>query len=169
MEISTCVTDDDFEAWRQVRIEVVPGERTATVAELREQGSPERLMIIATLDGDVVGSGIADRSDTGGGFVAPRVRPGHRRRGIGSALLEPLAAHVAALGNQDVRAMVDDAGSLAFAEHFGFVEVDRQVEQVRTIGDEPPPSAPPDGLEVIELHERPELWAASFDTFGREV
>ena len=47
--------------------------------------------------------------------------------------------------------------------------MDRQVEQVRAVGDEPAPSALPPGVSVIELSERPELWAACFDTFGVEV
>ncbi len=170
MELSVCVTDDDYEAWRQVRIAVVPGERCDTVAEMRAQDSADRLIMLATMDGSVVGSGLADRSDTtGGGFVAPRVRPEFRRRGSGSTLLQALAAHVAALGLPEVRSMVDDPESLAFADHFGFVERDRQIEQVRAIGDEQPPSALPDGVDVIGLDEQPELWAACFDTFGKEA
>ena len=35
MEVSVCVTDEDYEAWRRVRIAVVPGERCDTVAEMR--------------------------------------------------------------------------------------------------------------------------------------
>jgi mycothiol synthase len=170
MEISACVTDDDYEAWRQVRIEVIPGERCDTVAEMRARDSSQGLLLIATLEGVVVGSGVADVSDSaGGGFVAPRVRPGYRRRGVGSALLKPLAAHVASLGLPELRAMIDDPGSLAFAEHFGFVEVDRQVEQLRAIADEPSPSALPAGVEVITLDQQPDLWAACFQTFGTEV
>jgi mycothiol synthase len=170
MEISVCVTDDDYEAWRRVRMDVVPGERCATVAELRAQDSSDRLLLIATLDGDVVGSGLGDRADSsGGGFVAPRVRPSYRRRGVGSALMEPLAAHVAALGLPELRAMVDDPGSLEFAARFGFVEVDRQIEQVRAIGDEPQPPALPAEVEVITLDQRPDLWAACYESFGREV
>jgi GNAT superfamily N-acetyltransferase len=169
MEISTCVTDDDYEAWRQVRIDVLPGERCPTIAELRAQDSSGRLLLLAALDGLVVGSGLADRSDSGGGFVAPRVRAAYRRRGVGSELLARLADHVAALGFPEVRTMVDDPGSQAFAEHAGFVEVDRQVEQVRAIGDEPPPDGPPTGVQVIDLTERPELWEACYDTFGTEV
>jgi GNAT superfamily N-acetyltransferase len=70
----------------------------------------------------------------------------------------------------DLRASVDDEGSLAFAERFGFVEVDRQVEQVREVrGDEPPPAAPPEGVEVVTADQRPELWAACFESFGRQV
>ena len=37
MDITPCATDDDYEQWRQVRIAVLPYERTASVAELREQ------------------------------------------------------------------------------------------------------------------------------------
>jgi GNAT superfamily N-acetyltransferase len=169
MEVVACVSDEDYEAWRRVRIAVVPGERCDTVAEMRRQDSSDRLLVLATMDGAVVGSGVADRSDSGGGFVAPRVLPEHRRRGVGTSLLRRLADHVASLGLSDVRAMVDDPRSLGFAEHVGFVEVDRQVEQVRAVGDEPPPSALPPGVDVLELDQHPELWAASYDTFGRQV
>ena len=170
MEVFACVTDDDYDAWRRVRIAVIPGERCDTVAQMRRQDSPERLLVLASLDGTVVGSGVADRSDTaGGGFVAPRVLPEHRRRGVGSALLAVLADHVAALGLPEVRAMVEEPRSLGFAEHFGFVEVDRQIEQVRAVGDEPPPSALPAGVDVLTLDQHPQLWASCFDRFGREA
>src|SRR6476469_5889017 len=145
VSLSACETDDDYEDWRRVRIDVVPGERCATVAEMRTQDSPSRLLLLASIDGTVVGSGLADRSDTRrGGFVAPRVRREHRRRGVGSALLRALADHVDGLDVPDLRAMTEDAGSLAFAERFGFVEVDRQVEQVRAVGDEPSPGPLPE-------------------------
>jgi len=170
VELSICVTDDDYEAWRRVWMDVVPGERCDTVEEMRTRDSPSRLLLLATIDGTVVGSGLADRSDiAGGGFVAPRVRREHRRQGVGSVLLRALADHVAGLEVGDLRAMTEDAGSLAFAEHFGFVEVDRQVEQVRAVGDEPEPSPPPEGVDVVTLAEHPELWAASFEDFGMEV
>ena len=169
MELTVCVTDDDYEAWRRVRMDVVPGERCDTVAEMRAQDSPDRLLLLATFDGAVVGSGVADRSDTGGGFVAPRVRAEYRRRGYGSVLLHALADHVAGLQVTDLRAMTEDSASLAFAQHFGFVEVDRQVEQVRALGDEPAPETPPDGVQVVTLDEHPELWAASYEHFGTQV
>lgn len=169
MELSVCATEADYEAWRQVRIAVVPGERCDTVAEMRAQDSADRLLMLAVMDGTLVGSGVADRSDIGGGFVAPRVLPEFRRRGVGSTLLRALADHVGTLGLSELRAMLEDPESLAFAEHFGFVERDRQVEQVRAVGHEPPPAALPDGVDVITLDERPELWAASYDTFGTQV
>ena len=166
-----CVTDAEYEAWRAVRLAVEAGSRCLTVEEMRELDSPDRLLLLAVEDGDVVGSGIADRSDTAGaGFLAPRVLSAHRRIGVGSALLRALAEHCSdRLGLSTVVAGVDDDGSLAFAARFGFVEVDREVEQVRTVGDEPAPTDPPAGVEVIEARERPDLWSACFETFGKEV
>ena len=170
MEITVCTTDDAYEAWRRVRIDVVPGERADTVEEMRARDHASRLLLLATVDGTIVGSGLADRSSiAGGGYVSPLVRSGHRRQGVGSALLRALASHVEGLGVAELRAMTEDEGSLAFAEHFGFVEVDRQVEQVRTVGDEPEPEPLPEGVEVVTTHERPELWAACYERFGTEV
>ena len=170
MELTVCDTDDEYEAWRAVRLAVETDSRCLTVEELREQDSPERLLILAVEDGDVAGSGLADRSDTAGaGFVAPRVLPEHRRRGVGSALLRALAEHCTGLGLPRAVSSVDDEGSLAFAGHFGFVEVDREVQQVRAVGDEPAPSAPPAGVELVEASQRPELWSACYETFGKEV
>jgi mycothiol synthase len=171
MEMAVCVTDEDYEAWRAVRLAVLPEERCQTVEEMREQDSADRVLLLAVEDGEVVGSGIADRSDTAGaGFVAPRVLSGHRRKGVGSALLRALAEHCSgSLGLSTVVSGVDDDGSLAFAERHGFVEVDREVEQVRAVGDEPAPTGLPAGVEVIEASQRPDLWAACYETFGKEV
>ena len=165
-----CVTDEEYEAWRAVRLAVEADSRCLTVEELREQDSSDRLLLLAVEDSDVVGSGIADRAETAGaGFVAPRVLTEHRRLGVGSALLRVLAEHCSGLGLSTVRTSVDDEGSLAFAERYGFVEVDREVEQVRAVGDEPAPTGPPAGVEVIVASQRPDLWAACFEPFGKEV
>ena len=40
---------------------------------------------------------------------------------------------------------------------------------MRAVGREEPTSPVPAGVDVVTLDERPELWAACFDTFGREV
>ena len=170
MELTVCMTDDDLEAWRAVRIAVEPGDRCPTVAELRAMESSSTLRLLAVADGVVLGSGTADRAETAdAAFVAPRVRPEHRRSGVGSALLARLAEHCATLEVPTVVAGVDDEGSLAFAQRFGFVEVDREVEQLRAVGDEPAPPALPDDVEVVLLAERPELWAGCFEVFGRQV
>ena len=58
--------------------------------------------------------------------------------------------------------LVDDPGSLLFAERFEFGEVGREVEQVRTIGNEPRPEVP-DGVEIVSVAERPELFGRTYE------
>ncbi len=111
----------------------------------RRERDPRRLYLLAESAGEAVGCGFAGPSDSPGrGFLSPRVLPHARRRGVGSALLGRLAAHLSGLGFGIASAHVDgtDAGSLAFAAHHEFDEVHRQVEQVKTLGDEPPPQPP---------------------------
>ena len=168
--LSPCVTDDDYEAFRAVRIAVEPGERCPTVAELRASGretcccsSPRR-----TASSSAPAWAAGPRPPVRG-FAIPRVLPEHRRQGVGSALLRALAEHCAGLGLPVLAAGADDEGSLAFAERFGFVEVDREIEPLRTVGREEPPSPVPAGVDVVTLSEQPELWAACFETFGKEA
>jgi GNAT superfamily N-acetyltransferase len=171
MELVVVTTDADYESWREVRIAVLPYERCPSVEELKEQTrTPGRLMLVAREDGVVLGSGLAGRADSGRrGFVAPRVVPAHRRQGLGTALLDRLVDHVGTLDVEAVQASTDDEGSLAFALHHGFEAIDQQVEQLRSVGDEPDPGPPPGGLHVVTGAERPGLWAACYDYFGREV
>ena len=150
-------TNDDLEAWRRVRIEVVPSECTASVAELRQSHSPEKLMLLAYRDGELAGSAFASRSDLGGGAAMPRVLPEHRRQGVGTALLRRCAEHLAALGFKDIGSRIDDEGSFAFAQVFGFQETGRDVEQVRAVGSDEPWPDIPTGVELVSLVERPEL------------
>lgn len=158
LTIRRAESDTDLDAWRRVRMAVLPNERAASVEEMRRIATPERLVLVAELDGELVGSGLAGRSDTGGGFVQPRVLPERRRQGIGTQLLERLLDHVRQLGYDRVGSGVEDPGSLAFAERFGFREVDRQVEQVRTIAPDEPQPSPFPGVEFVSLSERPELF-----------
>ena len=162
-------TDADLDAWRRVRMAVLPDERVQTVEELRTSMTPESLYLLAELDGLVAGAGVAGRSDLAGqGFLSPRILPEARRQGVGTALLRGLAGHVERLGFDRAGTFVDDAGSLAFAERFGSREVDRDVEQVRTIGDEPWPELPP-GIEVASLAERPELFERAYGELALEA
>src|SRR3954468_2265305 len=168
--LRTVETDEDYDAWRRVRIAVLPYERADTVAELRRDTTPTRLFLLAERDGVVVGSGSADRSQTaGGGSAAVRVRPEYRRRGVGTVLLSSLAGHLSGLGLSEIRGSVDELDSLRFAERVGFGGIDRQVEQRRTVAEEPDPGPPPPGIEVVTLDQRPELWAAAFERFGQEA
>jgi mycothiol synthase len=131
----------------------------------RLQRDARRLYVLADHDRDVVGCGFAGASDSPGrGFVSPRVLPEARRRGVGSVLLQRLCAHLARLEFETVSAHVDgnDPGSLAFAERHGFAEADRQVEQVKRVGDEPLPQIP-DGVRLVTIAERSELLHQAYE------
>jgi mycothiol synthase len=169
IDVRRADTDADLEAWRAVRRTVLPHERVASVDEIRQTATPESLFLLAELDGEVVGSGTAGRSDLAGqGFVAPRVVAQSRRRGVGTALLRELAAHVHRLGFEQAGGMTDDEGSLLFAERFGFHEVGRDVEQVRAVRAEPWPPVP-DGFEVVSLASDPDLCERVYHELARDA
>jgi mycothiol synthase len=64
---------------------------------------PEHLCLLAELDGRLAGSGIAGLSDSvGRGFVAPRVLPDVRRRGLALALKSRELARAAENGYREV-------------------------------------------------------------------
>lgn len=154
-------TDADLEAYVGVANEAVPEDIPWDARQQRErrERDPRRLYLLAEVGGEPVAVGYAGPSDNADrGFVAPRVLPGARRRGIGTAVLIALADHLEQLGFEVAGAHVDgnDEGSLAFARRFGFAEVDRQVEQVRALGDEPP-AEPPPGVTFVSIAERPDL------------
>ena len=169
IRVRQAASDADFGAWSRVKRAVLPNESAWTVQEFRERADPETLVLVAEVDGEIVGAGMAGRSDViGRGFVSPRVHPEARRRGVGAALLVRLAEHVEGLGLDNAWASVDDPGSRAFAERFGFEEVDREVEQVKVLGAEPPPSPLPDGIEVVTIGERPQLLREAYPLAAQE-
>ena len=149
-------SDADYEAWARIKTAVVPSEPT-TVAEVRKyDGEPGRLLLLADLDGETVACGVAGRSSFGGrAFMAVRVLPEFRRRGVGHALVAALAEHARASGFDGVNAFVDarEPEAAAFARSFGLEEIDYQLEQVRVLGDEPLPRVP-DGLTLVSLDGR---------------
>lgn len=159
----------DYADWRHVRLMVVPGERAPGVAELRAQAGPEHRYFLAELDGRLAGSGVAARSDlAGAASVTPRVLPACRRRGVGSAMLRLLAEEAAGMGFGVASSNVEDTGSARFAERHGFREVDRQVEQVRPIGAEPPPQAP-EGVRIVAVSDWPDLWRTAYHAVAAQA
>lgn len=155
-------TDADLEAWTRVRRIVQPNESVSTIDQLRALASPVRLLVLAESGGQVVASGLADRSQITGGFVAPRVLPLHRRQGVGSAVLRVLLDHLVSHGFASVAAHAGDEGSLAFALRRGFEEVDRDIEQVRLLTPDEPPAPPYPGVEFQTVAQRPELLQRSY-------
>ena len=163
IQVRRAESDADLEGWIRVKRAVLPNESAWTVEDFRTRMPDDRAVFVAELDDEIVGAGLGGRSDDPNrGFVAPRVHPDARRRGAGSVLLRECLAFVESLGLVRVSGQVTDQGSKEFAERFGFVETDRQVEQVRRLDREIQLDAFPDGLEVVTIAERPELLEAAY-------
>jgi mycothiol synthase len=155
IDVRPVLSDHDLVVWAALKSVVVPNE-PVTAEQLRAQPEPERHLLLAALDGEVAGCGIADRSSFGGrAFIAVRVLPEFRRRGVATALMGALAGYARTLGLSGVNAFVyaDEPHSIAFAESLGLADVDYQLQQVRAVADEPPPDVP-SGVELVSLETR---------------
>jgi GNAT superfamily N-acetyltransferase len=172
VQIRPAVSDADLLAWRDVYRALVPNEMALTVEQMRNPSRRLQRRLLAEVDGSVVGSGVGGPSDfPGAGFMIPRVLPQARRRGYGTALLRDLAQYAVDLGREIAVSYVEDRESLAFAERFGFAEVDRQVEQVRPVTSADAEIVPslPDGVEIVTVRERPELWPLAYESIGKQA
>jgi mycothiol synthase len=155
IELRVVESSADLATWAALKSTVVPNE-PVTAEQLVASDEDGRLLLLAERDGVAVGCGIAAPSHFGGrAFVAARVLAEHRRRGVGTELVRALSEHARSLGREGVNAFVyaDEPHSVAFAEHFGLEEADYQLEQARTIGDEPMPELPA-GLEMLPVAGR---------------
>ena len=161
-------TTADLEAWRRVRITLLPNERCRPVEWMRQSMTPERVYLLAELDGALAGSGLGGRSDLGYAGLHPWVLPWARRRGVGTTILLELADRAARLGFREAGTNVDASGSLAFADRVGYREVDRQIDQVRARGAEAP-AAVPEGIEIVSVADRPELWREAYDPLALQA
>jgi mycothiol synthase len=159
-------TEEHARAWGEI-LHRVEGVRV-DVDELRHGFEEDRdsLWVLAYLDGEVAGFGLGrpsslPRSDYG----AARVLPEFRRRGVGGALIAAIRERARGRGADDVwgRIRADDAGSLAFAERYGFREVGRDrdvmlhLEKVLPREPDPPPE-----ITLVSFADRPDLMQAVF-------
>jgi len=162
IEIRPAETDADLESWLAVRRAVLPNERTASLDELKRSMRAGDLHVLAELDGELAGSGLVNRSDTGNAHLAPRVLPDKRGRGVGATLLRRLGEHAAEQGYIRASSFVagDDKRSISFAGRFGFEEARREVQQVLDIAGVSPRDI--QGVEFSSVEERPDLLEASY-------
>ena len=144
--IREAVTDEDFALCARIKNVVQPRE-PVTTAELRDD--PGARLLLHGVSGYAV---VKESSLVDSAFAMVRVLPEARRRGVGSALLAACSAEADVLGRGHLYGRVDgdDPESLRFVMRRGFVEIARDVEQVRELGDEAPP-APPAGIALAEL------------------
>ena len=151
-------TDQDLAGWCEVWNAITPREPNALEqVKRRLEREPERLYLVAEAAGGIVGLGFAGPSQSPKRTaLAVRVLPEHRRRGLGSELLDRSLHHAADLGPEWASGMVfeDDSASVDWVQRRGFEEYDRQVELSRMIGAvEDQAAEPPPGVEIVELSE----------------
>jgi mycothiol synthase len=154
-------SDEDLARFAAIRLAASPRD---TPAPPRRE--PDRLLLLWGDDG----CGLAARSDLADSVtVQVYVRPEARLRGIGSALAERVVAHAHTFGRPYLFCTVDAQAEdgLAFATRRGLVEVGREVEARRVIGDEPRPDPLP-GIEIVTIAERPELLEVAWHAVGAD-
>jgi mycothiol synthase len=164
-------SDADLAAYCQVWNAITPREPTALEdIKRRLERQPERLYLVAVEGGEVAGLGFCGPSQSPERTaLVVRVLPKHRRRGIGSKLLDRVVAHAAQLERPQISGMVfeDDPDSIAWVTNRGFEESQRQVELSREVGPREAEPSAPDGIELVELDESRheaayEVWAECF-------
>jgi mycothiol synthase len=164
IELRACETDADLEAWLGVRRAVLPAERAPSLDELKSFIKPDDLHLLASLDGELAGSGLLNRSDIGGSHIAPRVLPDKRGRGVGTALLTELAERAVERGYTRAGCHVagDDERSIAFARRFGFEVSRRDVKQVLSLAGDVRTPRDVDSVTFVTIASRPELLEAAY-------
>ena len=162
IELRAAEADADHEAWLGVRRAVMPNERAPSLDELKADIGPDDLLVLAMLDGELAGSGLSKRSDTGGAFLMPRVLPDRRGRGVGTTLLRRLADHAVEQGHTraGTRVAGDDEHALAFVRRFGFEETRREIQQVLDVNAVEPRRIA--GVDFASIDSRPELLEAAY-------
>lgn len=163
VEIRHCATREDEERslaiynavwpWDAVSMAEVDSFKAACLASID---------LLAYVDGESIASGFAAHRGHRPtvGFVMLTVLPDRRNEGAGTALYRAISdwGRARDLEALDAIAPEDDQQSIAFAERRGFVEVERNGRLVLELaGYEPPPPAPPNGIEITTWADRPEL------------
>ena len=125
------------------------------------------LDLVAEVDDEAVGSGFGAlrATDPGVALAILAVRPDARRRGIGSALFDEIRRWAAERGAEclETWANEDDEASLAYARRRGFTIFSRETGLELELAGAAPELAPPDGIEIVCLADRPALAEAMYD------
>ncbi len=161
-------SDADLDAVASIVSAVIPDYRTDVEEMQREDAIyPGIVRFIAAADGLAVGAAIVGRIymqppafDAYIGSIA--VIPEARRRGVGGALLAEVVGAVRAAGKSALHLEIteDRPEGRAFLLHRGFREYARhKMARLELVGLEPPTEAPPAGVNITTLSERPDLIA----------
>jgi ribosomal protein S18 acetylase RimI-like enzyme len=159
LAIAPAETDGDLEAMIHVRRLVTPEARPA-VENLRFNldSFPGLVYLVARAGTEPVACAFFEPvADFAAGDIA--VVPGHRRRGVGSALLAELSQRARAAGKAELQGEVkaSDTESRAFLERRGFVRVGGEEAVVLDLdGIDEPAVEPPPGVRIVSRVEEPD-------------
>jgi mycothiol synthase len=120
----------------------------------------ESAWLLAVRGNEAVGCGVGRPSSIQSSLYAMvRVLPEHRRRGVGSRILEALSDHSRSLGRDSLwgRIREDADESRRFAGNRGFREAGREYEVVLDTASADVSAESPEGIELVSLADRPEL------------
>ena len=166
VEVRPATTERDLERYAAVVNTVTPEDPTS-VEEIRwsDAAYPGGQRFLAWLDGEAVGAAGAGRvymypPEFEGLWSNLSVLAEHRRRGVGSALLETISDAARAAGKTLLlgRTSAEHGEAIEFLEHRGFREFERmKVVRLDLVGVAAPAIDPPAGVVITSLAEHPEL------------
>jgi GNAT superfamily N-acetyltransferase len=113
--------------WQHLHNLIIP-TAPLSVDEIEERAQRNHLEV-AYLDGVAVGCSTVRPPTEGTATVIARVRPDYRRRGFGARIYRRALAKAHELGAQVIETVVLESNEdgLHFAQHHGFVEIERYV------------------------------------------
>jgi mycothiol synthase len=169
IELRRVRTDHDVDVFLDLRRAIDPEHMMSRGSYVEEIERPERVDLIASLDGVPVGCAFVEpHSENVHGpvaWVSVRVVREHRRQGVGTALFRA----VSGVARADCReglifpARSDDADSFAYLGKRGFVEALRMRESVLEVDRVISRLDPPEGVDVVPVDSRYErgMYAAA--------
>lgn len=166
VQVRAATDDTDLETLASIIRTTTPDDPTS-LEEMRwaDEVYPGALRLLAEMDGRAVGAASVGRI-----WIYPPGYPdlwltlvvldGHRRRGVGSALLAAVADHARIEGKEglQLRCREDRTEGIEFLRHRGFSEFERsRMVRLELTGRARPDARVPDGIRLATLAERPEL------------
>ena len=167
IRVAPARTRDELATFLSIGDLVQPGPKPSVDGLKHELASgAETVFLLASLDGDVVGTGVGKKSSVGDAYYTMvRVVPARRGMGVGMAVLSALSDHArsAGCGSLIGRLREDDDEARRFVEHRGFSVLSRECPVVLDLSRfEEPARERPAGVEIVSLAERPDLVEAAY-------
>ena len=153
-------TETQFEQWAEILLRVSGDIFGVDEIAHFVESDTESTWLLAVSGDEPLGCGVGRPSSIQSSLYAMvRVLPEYRNQGAGQQLYEAISAHARTLGRSSMwgRIREDDEASRSFAANRGFREAGREYEVVLDTSEADVSGAPPEGIELVSLAERPDL------------